>query len=78
MQGVMATHTLVDTKVIFRGGGVTCHEFEYGRAAGVHGPHPIHIRGANLKNRPINTSHIENYTHSYTIFKILPIHILFG
>ena len=27
------------------GGGVTCHDFGYGRAAGVPGSHPIHIHG---------------------------------
>ena len=43
-------------------------------------PTPIHILGEVKKHthsyRP--TSHSKKCTHSYTIFKILPIHILFG
>ena len=35
--------------------GVTCLDFWYGRAAGVPGPHPIHI-----------LSLVKNLTHSYT------------
>ena len=36
------------------GGGETCHDFGYGCAAGVPGPHPIHILGQ-----------VKNTTHSY-------------
>ena len=34
------------------GGGVTCHIFGYGRAAGVPGPQPIHILGKVNKTDP--------------------------
>ena len=50
-----------------RGGGVTCYDFGYGRAAGVSGPYPIHILG-EVKNIPIRI---------HPIAKIVPIHILF-
>ena len=43
------------TQVSTGGGGVTCHDFGYGRAAGVPGPHPIHILGE-----------VKKQTHSYT------------
>ena len=60
-------------------GGVTCHDFWYGRAAWVPGPHPIHKLGEVKKKQTHSyTYHIENCTHSYAIFQILPIHILFG
>ena len=59
------------------GGGLTCHGFWYGRAAGVPGPHPIHILGEVKKQTYSYTFHSENCTHSYTNFQILPIHIPF-
>ena len=69
-------------------GGVTCHDFGYGCAAGVHEPHPIHIPGqvknmthsytSHIENWPHSYTIFENWPHSYTIFQILPIHILFG
>ena len=66
------------------GGGLTCHDFGYGRAPGEPGPRPIHILGEVKKKTETHsyiytcTSNIENCTHSYTIFQILLIHILFG
>ena len=48
-------------------GGVTCHDFGYGCAAGVPEPHPIHIPGQVI-TWPI---------HILLISKIDPIHILF-
>ena len=60
------------------GGVVTCHDFGYGRAVGVPGPHPIHILGKFKKHTHSYASHSENCSHSYTLFQILPIHILFG
>ena len=33
------------------GGGITCHDFRYRRAAGVPGPHPIHILGEVKKKQ---------------------------
>ena len=63
------------------GGGVTCHDFDSGRAESP-APHPIHILGEVKKKYPFifYTSHSEHCTYSYTstIFQILPIHILFG
>ena len=63
-------------------GGLTCHDFGHGRATGDPEPRPIHILGeVKKKTDPFNytcTSNIENCTHSYTIFQILLIHILFG
>ena len=52
-----------------RGGGVTCHDFSYGCAAGTPGPNSIHILGEVKKKQ----------TNSYTfISRIVPINILFG
>ena len=49
------------------GGGVTCHDFSYGCAAGAPGPHPLHMLGE-----------VKKQTNSYTfISRILPIHILY-
>ena len=54
-------------------GGVTCHDFGYGCAAGVPEPHPIHIPGQVKNMTHSYTSHIENWPHSYTIFwKLTP------
>ena len=58
--------------------GVTCHDFGNGRAVGVPGSHPIYILGEVKKHTHSYTSHSENCTHSYSIFQILPIYILFG
>ena len=73
---------------IFCTGGVTCHDFGYGCAAGVPEPHPIHIPGqvknmthsytSHIENWPHSYTIFENWPHSYTIFQFLPIHILFG
>ena len=41
-------------------GGVTCHNFGYGCAAGVPEPHPIHIPGQVKNMTHSYTSHIEN------------------
>ena len=41
-------------------GGVTCHDFGYGCAAGVPEPHPIHIPGQVKNMTHSYTSHIEN------------------
>ena len=50
-----------------RGGGVTCHDFSYGCAAGAPGPHPLHMLGE-----------VKKQTNSYTfISRIVPIHILY-
>ena len=49
------------------GGGVTCHDYGCGCAAGVSGPHPIHILG-EVKNIPF---------HMLLIAQIVPIYILF-
>ena len=66
--------------ILPRGGGGTCHGFGYGCAAGVPGPHPIHIHGKVKKQTHSYTFHNENCTHSYTYFdvKMIPIHILGG
>ena len=45
-------------------GMLTCHDFGYGRAAGVPKPHPIHI---------LVLGEVKNMTHSYTSDNILPI-----
>ena len=52
------------------GWGLTCHDFGYGRTAGVPESHPIHILGEVKKNRPV-------YIHVLPIAKIALIHILF-
>ena len=54
------------------GGGVTCHDFGYGCAAGVPEPHPIHILGQVKNMTHSYTSYIENWPHSYTIFENWP------
>ena len=57
---------------------VTCHSLRYGHAAGVPGPHPIHILGEIKEQTYSYTFHSETCTHSYTNFQILPFHILGG
>ena len=59
------------------GGGVTCHDFGYGCAAGVPEPHPIHILGQVKNITHSYTSHIEIDPIHILFFKIDPIHILF-
>ena len=61
-----------------RGEGGNLPWFRYRRAAGVPGPHPIHILGEVKKHTRSYTSQSENYTHSYSIFQTLPIYILIG
>ena len=53
------------------GGGVTRHDFGYGRATGDPGPRPFHILGEVKKKQT------HSYTHVFPISKIVPIHILF-
>ena len=49
------------------GGGVTCHDFSYGCAAGAPGPHPLHM-----------LDEVKKQTNSYTFTsRIVPIHILY-
>ena len=56
------------------GGGLTYHDFGYGRATGVPGPHPIHILGEVKKHTHSYTSHSEN---NYCTHNGIHIHVLF-
>ena len=63
-------------------GGLTCHDFGYGRATENPGPRPIHILGeVKKKTRPIHIHMYFQYRKLYPFiyyFQILLIHILFG
>ena len=60
------------------GGGLTCHDFGYGRAAGIPGPRPIQILGEVKKRTHSYTSHGENCTHSYVFFSNYTLSFTFG